>query len=200
MFVPAWCELGSGHGILVWRSTAGTRLTGLMYGIEMERNPDRGVPATRGTSPGSPDRASQGRENRSGGGCWSGSGIRLTDASDLGMTIRGVPFSHVHVRVGAEVQQVAVCDAGRERDVGGAGGRPAGALWTMGAVAAVLRHDNLSGLPANGQRRRAQVWCVTAAVRRCEAGGAVWPVGERVHEVAGANFARGVRIPLRVVE
>ena len=66
----------------------------------MERNPDRGVPATRGTSPGSPDRASQGRENRSGGGCWSGSGIRLANASDLGMTIRGVPFSQLHVRSG----------------------------------------------------------------------------------------------------
>ena len=132
MVGPAWCELAGGHGILAWRSTAGSPLTGLMHGIEVERNPDRGLPATRVISPGRPDRASQGRESRSGGGCWSGSGIRLTDARDLGVTIRGVPFSHLHVRVGAELQQVDVCDAGRERDVRGAGGRPAGRALDAG--------------------------------------------------------------------
>ena len=57
MVDPAWCELAGGHGILAWRSTAGSPLTGLMYGIEVERNPDRGLPPTRVTSPGRPDRA-----------------------------------------------------------------------------------------------------------------------------------------------
>ena len=68
----------------------------------------------------------------------------FTDASDLGVTIRGVAFRHLlfewvlsysrwtHVSL-AQSETFEALVAGLQ-----------GALWTLGAVPAVLRHDNLS--------------------------------------------------------
>ena len=68
----------------------------------------------------------------------------FTDASDLGVTIRGVPFPHLLFEwvlsyskwtyVGLAVSETfEALVAGLQ-----------GALWTLGAVPALLRHDNLS--------------------------------------------------------
>ena len=83
--------------------------------------------------------------------------------TDLGVTIQGVPFPTSVVRVGAELQQVDVCGPGVQRDVRGAGGRPAGARcgrWGRRRRSG-LRHDNLIGGDARAEAER------RAATDRC---------------------------------
>ena len=81
---------------------------------------------------------------RAGSGSGSGGGVRLHRLERAWGDASGCGVPAPAVRVGAELQPVDVCGAGAERNVRGAGAGIQGALWTLGAVPAVLRHDNLS--------------------------------------------------------
>ena len=92
---------------------------------------------------------------RAGGGPGSGSGVRLHRRERPGGddTGRAVPASVV--RVGAELQQVDVCGAGVQRDVRGAGGRPAGRAVDAGGGAGVASSRQSVGGDARAEAERA---------------------------------------------
>ena len=88
----------------------------------------------------------------------------FTDASDLGVTIRGVPFPHLLFEwvlsySGWTYVALALSET-FEALVAGV----QGALWTLGAAPAVLRHDNLSA--ATRELRRSGGRQLTARFRQ----------------------------------
>ena len=68
----------------------------------------------------------------------------FTDASDLGVTIRGVAFRHLLFEWVLSYSRWTYVGLARSETFEALVAGLQGALWTLGAVPAVLRHDNLS--------------------------------------------------------
>ena len=68
----------------------------------------------------------------------------FTDASDLGVTIRGVPFPHLLFEWVLSYSKWTYVGLALSETFEALVSGLQGALWTLGAVPAVLRHDNLS--------------------------------------------------------
>ena len=91
---------------------------------------------------------------RAGSGSGPGSGVRLHGRERLGGDDSGRAVPAPVVRVGADLQPMDVCGAGGERDVRGAGGRPAGRAVDAGRGAC----GAASRQPVGGDARVEAQW------------------------------------------
>ena len=128
---------------------------------------------------------------RAGGGPGSGSGVRLHRRERPGRDAAGRGVPAPSVRVGAELQPVDVCGAGADRDVRGAGGRPAGrAVDAGGGVGGASSRQPVGGDARAEAKRRASVdGAVPAGVGPLRAALVADPAGEAARERCGRAVA-----------